>query len=124
MAARCDSVTPIERRLLADLGKRMRAARESSGMTVADLAAQVGIARATLTSVERGDGSPKISTYLRVMKSLGLIGDFALIGGGDPTTGPGFREQLTGAETFGALNSRSKGPSPAVPDISLAEMSR
>ena len=45
------------------------------------MAARVGITRNTLRAVECGDPAPSIGTYLRVMSTLGVGGDLALLAG-------------------------------------------
>lgn len=69
----------IERQLLLTLGDRLKRLRKSKRLTASQLAGQVGISRTTLASVEAGDPTPTIGTYLRVMSALGVAGDFALL---------------------------------------------
>jgi transcriptional regulator with XRE-family HTH domain len=64
--------TIVERRFLRELGFRLRAARERSGLTQADLAGRCGLHRTFIGSVERGErniavlGLRKIAETLRV----------------------------------------------------------
>lgn len=74
------ATTPlVERQLLLTLGDRLRRLRKAKRLTATQLAAQVGISRTTLASVEAGDPTPSIGTYLRVMSALGIAGDLALL---------------------------------------------
>lgn len=77
---------PLERQLLAQLGERLKSARETRGTSAAELARQVGISRTTLQAVERGLPSPSMGTYLSVMAALGLAADVALLATGEADT--------------------------------------
>ncbi len=57
-------------------------------MTAEQLAQAAGITRKTLRSVELGDPSPAIGTYLRVMAVLGVNGELALLAGGALSPAP------------------------------------
>ena len=46
-----------------------------------EMAERMGVTRNTLRSVESGDPSPSIGTYLRMMSVLGIIGEVALLAG-------------------------------------------
>nr|WP_243655874.1 helix-turn-helix transcriptional regulator [Roseateles saccharophilus] len=71
----------LNRHLLLQLGDRLRDLRKARGMTAEQLASAAGITRKTLRSVESGDPSPAIGTYLRVMAALGINGELALLVG-------------------------------------------
>lgn len=62
------------------LGARLRAARRARRHSSAELAARVGISRTTLWAVERGDPSPTLGTYVRVLSALGLVDGLAQLG--------------------------------------------
>lgn len=73
-------ITPVlERQLLLQLGDRIKRLRKAQGLTTIDMAQRVGISRTTLSSVEAGDPTPSIGTYLRVMSALGVAGDLAML---------------------------------------------
>lgn len=78
----------MNRHLLLQLGDRLRGLRKSRGMTAEQLALAAGITRKTLRSVESGDASPAIGTYLRVMAALGVSGELALLASGTLSTAP------------------------------------
>lgn len=69
----------VEEQLLRQLGARLRAARKARGLSAAELSAQIGISRTTLTAVESGDPSPTFGTYTRVFAALGYVADLALL---------------------------------------------
>jgi transcriptional regulator with XRE-family HTH domain len=79
MPASSDFTSALDRQLLVQLGSRLKSARLKQGLTAVALAQQVGISRGTLASVEAGDPSPTMGTYLRVMSALGIAGDLALL---------------------------------------------
>lgn len=66
---------------LATLGTRLRWARQQTGRTTADLAAQAGIRAATLSDLERGQGDVLASTLLRLAPVLGVPAAWLLTGG-------------------------------------------
>lgn len=49
----------------------IRSSRKGQGMTQADLAATVGVARQTIISIERGDYAPSVYLALRIARTLG-----------------------------------------------------
>lgn len=54
-----------------DLGKTIRALRETKGMTRADLSEAAGISESHLKKIEAGSRRPGIGTYQKVMGILG-----------------------------------------------------
>lgn len=54
------------------IGARVRALRESSGLSLRDLAAQSGVSAPMLSQVERGETSPTLSVAARIAAGLGL----------------------------------------------------
>lgn len=52
------------------LGKRVRAIRETVGMTQSELAAAAGIGRVTEVRIENGDQSPKYETLVAIARVL------------------------------------------------------
>lgn len=77
---------PLERQLLAQLGARLKFARETRGISAVELARRVGVSRTTLQAVERGKPSPSMGTYIAVMSALGLVADVALLATGESDT--------------------------------------
>jgi len=71
----------LERQLLLQLGDRLKRLRKAQGISAVDMAARIGVTRNTLRSVEAGDPSPSIGTYLRVMSVLGISAELALLAG-------------------------------------------
>jgi len=70
---------PAERKLLADFGERLRLARLRRQVSVDTAAARAGISRMTLYRAEKGESAVAIGTYLRILASLRLAGDIALL---------------------------------------------
>lgn len=93
----------MNRHLLLQLGDRLRALRKARGMTAEQMAEAAGITRKTLRSVEAGDPTPAIGTYLRVMAVLGINGELALLAG-----------DMLSPPLPGSAAARSKRPPPAV----------
>jgi transcriptional regulator with XRE-family HTH domain len=58
--------------VVASLGARVRAARESRGLALAALARESGVARATLTQLEAGEGNPTLETVYALANALGV----------------------------------------------------
>jgi len=85
MSSSSELQTPLERQLLLQLGGRLRAARKLRRLSSAKLALEVGISRTTLHAVESGEGSPSMATYVRVLSTLGMCADLALVGTGEAT---------------------------------------
>ena len=68
-------VFPQERRLLAELGERLRLARRRRKLSSAVVAQRAGISRSTLYKVEAGDPGTTLGSCLRVLAVLGLEND-------------------------------------------------
>lgn len=106
-------ISNIARMYLAEIGARLRRARKARQMTQAQLAAEVGIARATLSQLESGAvrelGFTKIQRLLAAVSLELLIGEAPSVGTADPvalaaTAGStGFRESLEPDELLRAL---------------------
>jgi len=93
----------LERQLLLQLGDRLKRLRKAQGMSAVEMAERIGVTRNTLRSVESGDPSPSIGTYLRVMSVLGVGGELALLAGDTMQPSP-----------RGSAGSRSKRAAPLV----------
>lgn len=57
----------------AHLGRFVRAARTSAGLTIEDGAAFCGVAKSTLEKIERATGDVRLSSILAVCSMLGII---------------------------------------------------
>lgn len=79
MPASVQLSSALERQLLLQLGQRLKAARQSKGLTSTELAAAAGLSRMTLSAIESGEPSPTMGSYLRVMGALGFGSDLALL---------------------------------------------
>lgn len=71
----CDSsyrarVESVASRGLQSLGKRIRAIRESTGMTQSELAKAAGVGRVTEVRIENGEQSPRYETLLAIARAL------------------------------------------------------
>lgn len=65
---------------IALVGRRVRDRRTDAGLSVAELARRSGVARATLTQLEAGEGNPTLGTLYALANTLGaplsdLIGE-------------------------------------------------
>lgn len=69
----------VDHQLLLQLGGRLKRARIRQGLTTVEMANRVGLSRMTLRSVEAGEPTPTMGSYLRVMGALGVSGDLALV---------------------------------------------
>jgi len=69
----------LDRQLLLQLGDRLKRLREAHGMSSVEMAQRVGMTRNTLRAIESGDPAPSFGNYLRVMSTLGVSGDLALL---------------------------------------------
>jgi transcriptional regulator with XRE-family HTH domain len=75
MSKRTPPVYPAQRRQLAALGQRLRAARLRRKLTQALLAERVGVTVPTLRKLESGNASISMSVMLRALMVLGLAQD-------------------------------------------------
>jgi transcriptional regulator with XRE-family HTH domain len=66
---------PARGRVSADLGARLRAARERKGMTVRGLARYVGVSPSLVSQIERGRVMPSVGTLYTIANELGLVVD-------------------------------------------------
>ena len=70
------------------LGERLGRVRKQRGVSAAALALELDISRNTLKAAESGDPSVTMGTYLRILSSLGLVQDLALVATGRGATAP------------------------------------
>lgn len=54
------------------LGQRLRAARESRGLGIRELAGLSGVSASSISQIERGNTSPKVATLSALARALGL----------------------------------------------------
>lgn len=73
---------PRRRPAAAELGARIRAARESTGISLRALAARLGVSPSLLSQLERGLAQPSVATLWGIVTELGLSLD-ALFAGPD-----------------------------------------
>lgn len=53
------------------LGERIRAARESAGLSQSELARRASVHRVTLGRIESGEGMPSAETVARIVRAIG-----------------------------------------------------
>lgn len=83
MSKRTPPTHPAQRRQLAALGQRLRAARLRRKLTQAMLAERVGVTVPTIRKLEGGDPSTSLSVVLRALVVLGLAQDIDRIAADD-----------------------------------------
>jgi transcriptional regulator with XRE-family HTH domain len=71
----------------ADIGARLRAAREAKGLSLRGLATALGISPSLLSQVETGKTQPSVSTLYALVNHLGVSLD-GLLGTGAPPAAP------------------------------------
>lgn len=69
----------VDQQLLLQLGGRLKRARIRQGLSTVEMAGRAGLSRMTLRSIEAGEPTPTIGSYLRVMGVLGVSSDLALL---------------------------------------------
>lgn len=77
------AVFPQEKRLLSQLGERLKLARLRRKLSSVVVAQRAGISRTSLYKVETGDAGATLGTYLRVLAVLGLEGDINALAADD-----------------------------------------
>src|SRR3954466_14883087 len=72
-----DSVPPegAREKMSANLGPRLRVAREQKGMTVRGLARYVGVSPSLVSQIERSRVMPSVGTLYAIANQLGLVVD-------------------------------------------------
>ena len=83
MSKRTPPTHPAQRRQLAALGQRLRAARLRRKLTQAMLAERVGVTVPTIRKLEEGNPSASLSVVLRALMVLGLAQDIDRIAADD-----------------------------------------
>lgn len=60
--------------VLAELGRRIKAARIDAALTQEDLSRRSGVSLSTVASIERG-GDGRMGSYLSLLRALGMLGN-------------------------------------------------
>jgi transcriptional regulator with XRE-family HTH domain len=76
MPSKPQPIFPAEKKILAELGERVRLARLRRGLSAETLAERSSISRMTLYRAEQGSSAIAIGTYLRILAALQLQNDF------------------------------------------------
>lgn len=69
----------VDQQLLLQLGGRLKRARIRQGLSTVEMAGRAGLSRMTLRSIEAGEPTPTMGSYLRVMGVLGVSSGLALL---------------------------------------------
>src|SRR4051794_32482902 len=64
-------MTPLEHIAPADLGERLRLAREAAGITQADAAGVIDVGRTTLIAIEQGQRRIRMSELQKLARTYG-----------------------------------------------------
>jgi transcriptional regulator with XRE-family HTH domain len=65
--------------LLKLVGQRIRELRKEKGMSLQDLAYQIGMEKSNLSVIENGKSNPQLLTYARIASALGTSLSYLLI---------------------------------------------
>lgn len=79
MKARISSPESAPAQALLRFGKRIRLARIRRKLRQEDLASQIGRARATVVSIEKGSPTTEIGAYVTALWALGLLQELDLV---------------------------------------------
>lgn len=79
MANSFNALAPSVARQLFAMGQRIREARIRRKLSVMNFSKQVGIARDTLSRLEKGDPSIALGSYIKTLELLSLEADIDLI---------------------------------------------
>jgi transcriptional regulator with XRE-family HTH domain len=80
---KADGVLPALERILRGVGQKLKAARLRRRYSAGMVAQRAGIARDTLSRIERGDPGVSLGNYARVMQALRLEQDLNLLAADD-----------------------------------------
>jgi transcriptional regulator with XRE-family HTH domain len=112
MKKRADSVLPSLGRILTGVGDKLKAARLRRRYSADMVAQRAGIARDTLSRIERGDPGVSFGNYARVMQALRLEQDLNLLAADDE-----LGRKLQDAE----IGVRARAPRRKTPEASAKE---
>ena len=73
------AIDPQLARQAAELGSRIRTARQRRRLRLADMADKTGLSRSTIEAVERGALGTSLGSYLAVLGAMGLARELDLI---------------------------------------------
>ena len=76
-------VFPVEQKLLAQLGERLKLARMRRKLSTTVVAQRAGISRSSLYKAEAGDAGVTMGTHLRLLAVLGLETDINALAADD-----------------------------------------
>ena len=79
MPSKSQPIFPSEKKILNNLGERIKLARLRRGISAEALAERSSISRMTLHRAEKGFPAVAIGTYLRILAALQLQEDFNLL---------------------------------------------
>ncbi|MDP3521274.1 MAG: helix-turn-helix transcriptional regulator [Hydrogenophaga sp.] len=82
MPGTSEITSTVDQQLLLQLGARLKRVRLQQGLTTIQMAERAGLSRMTLRSIEAGEPTPTIGSYVRVMQALGVSQDLALLASG------------------------------------------
>jgi transcriptional regulator with XRE-family HTH domain len=83
MKKRADGILPALGRILTGVGEKLKAARLRRRYSADMVAQRAGIARDTLSRIERGDPGVSFGNYARVLQALRLEQDLNLLAADD-----------------------------------------
>ncbi len=72
-------LTPKQKRLMSQLGERLKLARLRRRLSSELVAERAGISRATLVKIESGEPNVAMGSYFQVLRVLGLESDIGLL---------------------------------------------
>ena len=70
------ALLPKQKRMFAQVGEQLRLARLRRKLSAEQVAERAGIARSTLSLIEKGSSSSTVATLFRILSVLGLEEDF------------------------------------------------
>lgn len=103
-------VFPVEQKLLAQLGERLKLARMRRKLSTTVVAQRAGISRSSLYKAEAGDPGVTMGTYLRLLAVLGLETDINALAADDKV---GRKLQDLALETPSSSPRRGRTTSPS-----------
>ncbi len=80
---RSPTILPKHQQLLEQMGEQLKLARKRRKLTMQQVAERAGISRTTLFSIEKGDASVAMGSYLNVLRTFGLQKDILKLGADD-----------------------------------------